>query len=459
MRSGCIAVIDIGKTNAKLALVDKQDLSEVEVVTRPNTVQPGPPYPHFDVDGHWDFLLDGLATFQASHGIDAITVTTHGASCALLGFEKTLAAPVLDYEFEGPDEVAEAYDALRPDFAETGSPKLPGGQNVGAQIFWQFHRDPDLLERTRAVVTYPQYWGYRLTGELACDISSIGAHTDLWNPYEKCLSPLAETLGIADKIAPVKEPGAQLGTLKPEIAERTGLLADTPVFCGIHDSNASLLPHVLHRALPFSVVSTGTWVIVMTMGGASDPLDPTRDTLINVNGLGHPVPSARYMGGREFEVYMDGHKGAFDDETQAQVAKSGSMLMPALVQDSGPFQGREATWIGSEPLLGSAERAVAVGFYLAMMTAECLALTGHRGDVIVEGPFGKNAAFLSMLSVATGAPVSVSQGATGTSQGAALLTLERSALPPAPVDTRVTPTAPDALADYARRWREAVRDQ
>jgi len=38
-----VAVIDIGKTNAKLALVDLNKLKELAVVTRPNTVLPGPP--------------------------------------------------------------------------------------------------------------------------------------------------------------------------------------------------------------------------------------------------------------------------------------------------------------------------------------------------------------------------------------------------------------------------------
>ncbi|MEO1362556.1 MAG: carbohydrate kinase, partial [Pseudomonadota bacterium] len=62
-----VAVIDIGKTNVKLALVDLRDLSEVAVVTRPNKVLDGPPYPHFDVDGAWAFLLDHLARGHAAH--------------------------------------------------------------------------------------------------------------------------------------------------------------------------------------------------------------------------------------------------------------------------------------------------------------------------------------------------------------------------------------------------------
>ena len=127
-----IAVIDIGKTNAKLALVDADTLSEIEVVTRPNTVLPGPPWPHFDIEGHWEFLLDGLARFHADHRVDAIAITTHGASIVLLDREGNLAAPMLDYEHPGPNDLAAEYDAIRPGYDETGSPRLSMGQNVAA---------------------------------------------------------------------------------------------------------------------------------------------------------------------------------------------------------------------------------------------------------------------------------------------------------------------------------------
>ena len=127
-----IAVIDIGKTNAKLVLVDATDLSELEVLTRPNTVLAAPPYPHFDVDTIWRFILDGLERFQKAHGVDAISIATHGAACALIAPDGTLAAPILDYEHAGPDDMAEAYDAIRPKFSETGSPKLSLGLNLGA---------------------------------------------------------------------------------------------------------------------------------------------------------------------------------------------------------------------------------------------------------------------------------------------------------------------------------------
>lgn len=199
-----IAVIDIGKTNAKLALVDLKTLGEIAVVTRPNTVLGGPPWPHFDVDGHWHFLLDALARFHREHRVDAISVTTHGASVVLLDKDGELAAPVLDYEHQGPDVLASEYDTIRPDFAETGSARLGMGLNVGAQLFWQFRQDPELFDRAHHILTYPQYWSHRLTGVAATDVTSLGCHTDLWNPDLADFSSLVDRLGIREKMAPAR---------------------------------------------------------------------------------------------------------------------------------------------------------------------------------------------------------------------------------------------------------------
>ncbi len=187
-----VAVIDIGKTNAKLALVDLGELKEIDVRKRPNAVLAAPPYPHYDTEGLWDFILAALAEFQSVHGIDAITVTTHGASAALLDGDGNLAAPVLDYEHDGPDRLAAEYDAVRPDFAESGSPRLPLGLNLGAQLFWQFRTFPEIRAGTKTILTYPQYWTWRLTGRAANEVTSLGCHTDLWCPRENRFSSLVE---------------------------------------------------------------------------------------------------------------------------------------------------------------------------------------------------------------------------------------------------------------------------
>lgn len=453
-----IAVIDIGKTNAKLALVDRASLSEVAVVTRPNTVLPGPPWPHFDLDGHWQFLLDALARFHKAHGIDAISITAHGASCVLLDARGQLAAPMLDYEHAGPDDLAEAYNRLRPPFSETGSARLAGGLNIGAQLHWMFDQDPSLKDRTTQILTYPQYWAYRLTGIAATERTSLGCHTDLWCPEKDALSSLVRALGLEDKFAPVRMASDVLGTIAPQIATQTGLPTQTPVTCGIHDSNASLLPHLMSRTAPFSVVSTGTWIIAMTVGGTHPPLDPARDTLVNVSAFGDPVPSARCMGGREFETIVAGAHVEPTPEDVAGVLEHLIMLTPAVAQTTGPFAGREGAWFPEEPAVGSGQRSVAAAYYCALVTATCLSLTGHRGDIIVEGPFAKNTEFLSMLAVASGCPVAASTNATGTSQGAALLVGGHVAL--ASDDWHeVADFSQSDMRHYADHWRKACGER
>ncbi len=445
-----VAVIDVGKTNAKLALVEEGSLHEISVVTRRNTVLPGPPYPHFDLAGHWQFFLHHLRSFQATWGIDAISVTTHGASAVLLDRSGQLAAPMLDYEHAGPDQMAAAYAALRPDFAETGSPSLPFGLNLGAQLHWLLASQPDLRVKLSHVVTYPQYWGWLLTGELACDVCSLGCHTDLWNPQGECFSGLVDRLGLAGKFAPARRPNEVLGHLRPDVAAATGLPVHTPVSIGIHDSNASLYPYLLGPPRAFSVVSTGTWVICMALGGTRIDADPLRDVLINVNALGHAVPSARFMGGREYEIISKGDTVSVTAEDRAAVLSRAVMLLPAVEKTSGPFQGRTATWTAEPQTAG--QRLLALSWYLAQMTRLCLDLAGARGPVIVEGPFARNADYLDMLASLSSDGVETSESATGTSAGAALLCLGGAA-PPKTCPAEL-PKDHAALKSYAARWMQ-----
>lgn len=446
-----VAVIDIGKTNAKVALVDLETLSEVAVRRTANRPIASAPYRHHDVEMLWVFILDSLKALGEGQKIDAISVTTHGATAVLLDADGSLALPALDYEDEGPGQCRGAYDAVRPKFEETGSPPLPNGLNLGAQLFWQSRAFPDAFSCVATILTYPQYWGWRLTGVAASEVTSLGCHTDLWDPYRSDFSTLVDRMEWRTLFPPVQPASARLGALLPELAARTGLDPSTPVHCGIHDSNASLLPHLLARKAPFSVVSTGTWVVSMTVGGHDVALDPARDTLVNVNALGDPVRSARFMGGREFELLTAGLDTGEDDDAVAAVLERGVMLLPSVQQGSGPFPTAQARWIGT-PL--PSERPVAIALYLAMMTATCLGLIGAEGDIVIEGPFAANRAYCAMVQAATGRPVLAQAGqATGTSIGAALLAdMARKPLS-GTADRRSF--SPD-WSRYARDWQAAA---
>ncbi|MGQ2917402.1 FGGY-family carbohydrate kinase [Rhizobium oryzihabitans] len=447
-----VAVIDIGKTNAKVVVIDTGSGEEIAGDRRSNPVLRDGIYPHYDVEMLWSFILASLRQFAQEPGFDAISITTHGASAALLDENGDLAMPVLDYEHSYPVEIREAYLRIRPDFSETGSPSLPAGLNLGAQIHFQKTAFPQEFTRVRSIVTYGQYWAGRLTGVQATEATSLGCHTDLWNPRRKNFSSLVERLAIGQLMAPVRSAFDVLGPVRKSVAQETGLLPDMPVYCGIHDSNASLLPHLLRREGDFSVVSTGTWVVNFAIGGIADGLDARRDTLLNVDALGRPVPSSRFMGGREYEMLTQQFGPAPDEEIEAalgSVIAKGMMLLPSIVGGSGPFPAKTARWIADDNAT-VAERHAAAALYLALMTEFSLSLIGRKGPVLVEGPFASNALYLKALAGFADTDVIAVSGSTGTSAGAALLTGIK---PLAGRERHFAPGAIAGLRAYCSDWK------
>ncbi|SMQ61281.1 Sugar (pentulose or hexulose) kinase [Devosia lucknowensis] len=445
-----VAVIDIGKTNAKVVLIDTRTQAQLAAESMPNTVVHDGPYPHADVERLWTFIKAVLTHLQAAHGVDGISITTHGATGALLS-EKGLVLPVLDYESDAPEASAEAYERVRPGFAETLSPRLPAGLNWGAQIFWQARAFPEDFAQVTAIVPYPQYWAWRLTGMLASEVTSLGCHTDLWAPDTGDFSSLVASQHWQQLFPPVRPAASVIGTLLPDIAAETGLPSSTPVTTGIHDSNASLLPHLGNAATPFTVVSAGTWTILMTVGGSTAALDPDRDSLANVDAHGRPVPTARFMGGREFDALVPEIAEPTPDDI-AHVIANDVQVLPSFAPGVGPFGRQTGRWTVDPDTLTPGQRTAAASVYLALVASTCLDLCGLGRAITLEGPLGRNGLFARCLATLTGVPVHASGDATGTSLGASLLfggmetrqTSGSHAFPPLQVD---------GLDAYIAQWR------
>src|SRR5206468_4979767 len=96
MQNDALIVLDIGKTNAKLALIDANGRVLAEQ-RRPNVVLDDGPYPHLDTDGIWQWMLEVCRGFAQLAEVSAIVPVTHGATAALVDGDG-LVLPVLDYE-------------------------------------------------------------------------------------------------------------------------------------------------------------------------------------------------------------------------------------------------------------------------------------------------------------------------------------------------------------------------
>jgi sugar (pentulose or hexulose) kinase len=251
-------------------------------------------------------------------------------------------------------------------------------------------------------------------------------------------------------------PWDTIGTLLPSLARQTGLPTTCRIVAGIHDSNASLLPHLLAEPLPFTVISTGTWIITLAPGGGLDGLDPARDCLAYIDAFARPVPASMWMGGRDFEVLTG---GTAPEPTRAELARvigERILILPAAVTESGPFRARRGGWTVDAGALSAGERAAVAALYSALVSETSLALTGSKGPILVEGPFARNRIFLGALAGLTGRRVSGHPDATGTTGGAALLASGPEGFVK-PAETALPVAALDAdLAGYAAAWRERV---
>jgi sugar (pentulose or hexulose) kinase len=463
MRDRAAIVLDLGKTLSKLTLwapggrlLDRR--------SRRNERIEAQGYLGLDASGIERWLGETLAEFGHHRGdVDALIPVAHGAAAALVG-GNGLVQPPLDYEHPIPQAERHAYDTQREPFALTGSPALPDGLNLGAQLHFLEGLRGGPLPESVTLVPWAQYWSWMLSGVASSDVTNLGCHTDLWYPLAGTHSKLSIARKWAARLAPLVASDTVLGTLTPRWSKRTGLPPQTQVYCGLHDSNAALLaarayPEIAgHEA---TVLSTGTWFVAMRTPSDAKALDiaslsETRDCLVNVDALGRPIPSARFMGGREIEILAGGKPVDVSEDQPAllravpEVLASGSMALPTFAPGTGPFPDGPGRWISAPE--DDTRRLAAACLYAALVADASLDLIGAKDRLLIEGRFARADVFTRALAALRPTTTCyVAHAESDVSFGA--LRLLDPDLPPPSSLTRVTPLAQD-LRTYRERWRQ-----
>src|SRR5580698_5390315 len=287
-----LAIVDIGKSNAKLSLVEAPSLRTLWSVKRANETVESSGLRQLDVVRieQWLLAMFELAPLPLKRRVSVIVPLAHGAAAVLIDERgEIVAAP--DYEdplFDGRDP---DYEQARDAFASTYSPRLPRGLNLARQWFFLERNRPELFTKVAHALLYPQYWAWRLCGVMASEVTSLGCHTDLWCPQQKEFSGLVQERQWQHLLPPLRFAGDALGTITPGLASRTGLNPDCRVSCGIHDSNASYLEHLLSSSpqrAGFCVISSGTWTVTMAHGAQLSVLRAERDMLAGVDAYSSP---------------------------------------------------------------------------------------------------------------------------------------------------------------------------
>ncbi|MFL6619985.1 MAG: FGGY-family carbohydrate kinase [Povalibacter sp.] len=445
-----IAILDVGKTHAKLVFVDASGC-ELLTAKHRNTSRDTPMGRQLDVASIEQWAIESFRSTPLTSQVRSIVPIAHGATAVLLDAnDDVVAAP--DYEDVRFSEVEAEYERARDDFAGTLSPSLPCGLNLARQLFYLQRQEPGRFARVAHALLYPQYWAWRFSGVKASEVTSLGCHTDLWLPREARYSKLAQSHGWQRLFPKLRDADDTLGPISAEMAQSTGLDASCTVTCGIHDSNASYLEHLIQRQRdePFAVISSGTWTVVMARHTDLSKLEAGRDMLANVDAFGSPIATARFMGGREYEA-ISGGTVMPDESALAAVVASQAYALPSFAT-AGPFPLSKGQLIKATAL-DPPQRAALATVYSALMCDLLLESLDARGPVIVDGPLGANPLFSRLLASWRSA-VFVHRESQGVCARAALFLSGR------PVESAEPLMAAEplslALADYRQAWRDQL---
>ena len=407
-----VAVFDLGKTNAKVVLYDRDRQEEAEVLQQSNETVPGPPYPHYERGRAESVPALFPATPQPCRPIEAIFVSAHGAGIALMAGDE-LALPVMDYTHEGPDDLTADYDALRPPVALTGAPRMGAGLNLGAQLFWLNRRFPEAAAKVDRLLLWPQFWSWWLSGTAASEVAYASSHSDIWNLQTGEFFP--PSLLRAERPDPVSAGAARLRRDRrpaPSLAAEVGAPEGVPVYCGGHDNSLSLISVARDMPMPCTVLSTGTWVTMFALGADEADLPAQPGLMISLDCDGRPTPNFRFPGG---QIYADLMAGP--DDGAALDYRPGDLQLVGFDQAS---TARVATASGEHVDLshiGKADRERTVSLLLAEQTLKGLKAIRARGAIVCSGPFAGNETYLTHIRSHWDHPIHLEENMLGICKG------------------------------------------
>ncbi len=304
MKQKVTAVFDIGKTNKKFYLFDK-DFKEVhkEYISFKEIK---------DEDGHPTEDLAELKKWLKSvfdrilksdkFDIKAINFSTYGASFVHIDKEGNSLTPLYNYTKPLPDSLVNDFlqeYGPRDKFLKTTGCGDLSMLNSGLQLYWLKKRKPEVYKKIKYSLHLPQYLSYIFTGISLSEYTSIGCHTALWDYSKRDYHDWVYKEGI-NKILP-QIVSTETSTNMNYNGKRI------KIGVGIHDSSAALLPYVRSIDKKFVLVSTGTWSIVFNPF-TEEPVSAgvyEEDTINYMRINGKAVKATRMFLGNEYKVQVD----------------------------------------------------------------------------------------------------------------------------------------------------------
>ncbi|MEO0468382.1 MAG: FGGY family carbohydrate kinase [Bacteroidota bacterium] len=298
-----IAIFDIGKTNKKLFLFDKDYQQVHQEYVRFNEIKDEDGHPTDDLQAIEDWLKRSFDELFASetYKVKSLNFSTYGASFVYIDKNGQPIGHLYNYTKDYPQEILESFyqkygDPLKI-ARQTASPPL-AMLNSGLQIYWLKYARPDLFAKVRYAMHLPQYLSYLFTGIPLSEFTSIGCHTALWDFEKQDYHAWVYAEGIDRILPPIVDTATSVNVNYQGRKLTIGV--------GIHDSSAALLPFVRSDRKPFTLISTGTWSISLNPFNQETltAAELSADCLNYMRTDGKGIKAARLFLGNEYKIQV-----------------------------------------------------------------------------------------------------------------------------------------------------------
>ena len=258
--------VDLGATSGRVILAKvSEEALEMETIHRFPTplLQIGGKY-YWNIYSIYDDIVKGL-TIVGQRGIkvESIGVDTWGVDFVCVAKDGSLLGLPRSYRDPYTEGIPEKFFKKMPReelYRRTGIQIM--NLNSVFQLFAQDKEGSVALDKAKTILFMPDAFSYLLTGKTVCEYTILSTSA-LMDPRTKKLDKdVLDVCHVKSKRFPsIVYPGAKVGRLTPELAEKTGLGKVNVLAVAGHDT-ASAVAAVPALSEGFAYLSSGTWSLM-----------------------------------------------------------------------------------------------------------------------------------------------------------------------------------------------------
>jgi xylulokinase len=270
--------IDIGTSGTKTILVDDEGrVAAAKTVEYPMET-PKPGWTQQNPADWWKAAAESIRAVLKKSGVPAEALAGVGFSGQMHGMVALdeageVVRPAIlwnDQRTEAQcEEITQAAGGLSGLLAYTNNRMLTG--YTGGKILWMKEMEPENFARTKVIINPKDYVRYKLTGEIATEVSDASG-TGFFDVRNRRFSDeLIAKLGLARSLFPKCYESYEItGHVTPAAAEETGLPVGLPVTAGGGDAVIQTMGSGLVRQGLMGVVIGTSGVVAMGLDGYKD---------------------------------------------------------------------------------------------------------------------------------------------------------------------------------------------